>query len=87
MRVRVARTEACRVRLALRLRSVLLGTGRAVLARGRRRRVTIRLSRAGRRAPIGPSRLRRSAVLVLLATATDPAGNVTTRQRLRVPRR
>ena len=50
--------------------------------------VTLRLSRAGRRALIGPSRLAGRATLVLRATATDPAGNVTTRrQSLRVPRR
>ena len=49
--------------------------------------VTLRLSPAGRRALIGPSRLQGRATLVLRATATDPAGNVTTRRiAMRVPR-
>jgi hypothetical protein len=48
----------------------------------------VRLSPTGRRALIGPSRLRGSAVLVLRGTATDAAANATTRrQSLRVPRR
>jgi Domain of unknown function (DUF4394)/Calx-beta domain len=88
MRVRVACTEACRVRLTLSLKRIRLGTGRAVLRGAGAAVATVRLSPAGRRALIGPSRLRGTAVLVLRATATDAAGNVTTRrQSLRVPRR
>ncbi len=87
MRVRVACTEACRIRLTLRLKRLVLGTGRASLPRAGTRQAVVRLSRGGRRALVGPSRLAGSAVLVLRATATDPAGNVTTRRTsLRVPR-
>ena len=88
MRVRVSCTEACRLRLSLSLKSIRLGTARASLRAAGAAVVTLRLSRAGRRALIGPSRLAGRATLVLRATATDPAGNVTTRrQSLRVPRR
>ena len=88
MRVRVACTEACRLRLSLSLKSIRLGTARASLRAAGAAVVRLRLSPAGRRALIGPSRLAGRATLVLRATATDPAGNVTTRrQSLRVPRR
>ena len=88
MRVRVACTEACRVVLTLRLKSIRLGTGRATLRAAGSAQVTIRLSTAGRRALIGPSRLSGAAILGLRARVTDLAGNVTTRRlSLRVPRR
>ena len=76
------------MRLILSLKRLRLGSGRAVLRGAGAVVATVRLSASGRRALIGPSRLRGSAVLVLRGTATDPAGNVTTRrQALRVPRR
>jgi hypothetical protein len=88
MRVRVACTEACRVRLTLSLRRIRLATGRAVLRGAGTGTAAVRLSPAGRRALIGPSRLAGSAVLVLRGTATDAAGNVSARRQvLRVPRR
>ncbi len=87
MRVRVACTEACRLRLSLSLKTIRLGTARASLRAAGAAVVRLRLSPAGRRALIGPSRLPGRATLVLRATATDPAGNVTTRrQSLRVLR-
>jgi Domain of unknown function (DUF4394)/Calx-beta domain len=88
MRVRVACTEACRVRLTLSLRRIRLGNGRTVLRAAGAATATVQLSPAGRRALIGPSRLRGSAVLVLRGRAIDAAGNVSARrQALRVPRR
>ncbi len=80
-------TEACRLRLSLSLKSIRLGTARGALRAAGAAVVTLRLSRAGRRALIGPSRLGGRATLVLRATATDSAGNVTTRRTaMRVPR-
>lgn len=80
LRVRVTCTEACTVRLVLNLKGIRLGTGRATLAAAGSRTATVRLSRAGRRALIGPSRRTGRATLALRATATDPAGNATARR-------
>lgn len=88
MRVRVGCTEACRIVLSLRLRRVPIGRGRVVLRSAGTAVAAVRLTTAGRRALVAPSKLRGTALLLLRATVTDLAGNVTARlQRIRVSRR
>ena len=77
---RIASSERCVVRLALRTRggSVVTVAARAALAPRTARRIRVRLTRAGRRLV----RSRRAARLTLVARGVDPAGNA---RAVRVP--
>jgi hypothetical protein len=84
LQVRVSCSEACSTRLALRLRRrALVVPVSSSLAAGMSKRVTLRLTRTGRRL----IRQRASLSLTLVGRALDRAGNsATARVRLRVSR-
>jgi hypothetical protein len=90
LRVSFACSEACSVRFTLSLGRTTAGSVLAVLQQPGVRNVTLRVSRAGRRAldRARRARSRRKVSLVLRGTATDGAGNAASRRTtLRLPRR
>lgn len=90
LRVSFACSEACTVSFRLSLGRTTVGSALAVLQQAGVRNVTLRVSRAGRRAldRARRARSRRKVSLVLRGTATDGAGNAASRRTtLRLQRR
>ena len=90
LRASFACSEACTVNLTLSLGRTTVGSALAVLQQPGVRNVTLRVTRAGRRAldRARRARSRRKVSLVLRGTATDGAGNAASRRTtLRLPRR
>jgi hypothetical protein len=90
LRVSFACSERCTVSFTLSLGRTTLGSALAALQQPGVRNVTLRVSRAGRRAlnRARRARSRRKVTLVLRGTATDGAGNAAGRRTtLRLPRR
>jgi hypothetical protein len=88
--VSFACSEACTVSFTLSLGRTRVGSALTALQQAGVRNVTLRVSRAGRRAldRARRARSRRKVSLVLRGTATDVAGNATRRRSaLRLPRR
>jgi Domain of unknown function (DUF4394)/Calx-beta domain len=90
LRVSFACSEACTVRFTLSLGRKTVGSALTALQQPGVRNVTLRVSRAGRRAldKVRRARSRRKVSLVLRGVATDGAGNAASRRTaLRLRRR
>jgi hypothetical protein len=90
LKLDVACSERCAVKLSLKLGRTRIGAGRAKLDRAGVKRATVRLTKAGRRAvtTAAKARKRGRVALKLSGSATDAAGNVARRTAtLRLARR
>jgi len=90
LKLDVACSERCTVKLSLKFGRTRLGAGLAKLDRAGVKRATVRLTKAGRRAVTTAAKTRRRnrVVLKLSGTATDAAGNSARRTAtLRLARR